>query len=720
MQVDIDMPGTRCQLTWWVRLPALAAALAAVALLASGAQAAGVVSIDAGTSVALAVAVRVASRQITTKSNATVHTDDPTASIHLVLSIDPSLGPESFAIADAPAGQMGAAVVGGDSRGVYYGLGRLLRNSTFGASFTPGSWRGRSAPALPNGFRAMYLATHLENFYQAAPLAKVQEYVEDLALWGANTMALVMPWEEFSSFDDPAMVRQINMTTTLFKAAKQTGLGVGLVAAANQGFSSRPERIKACYPLPGNHFGEFNAHMPQVSTVKEGGVAYLLTNFRELFQQYKTNEVDLDFFISWPYDEGGSACTGADGYSEWPWGARGFPNITHQLSVLGKQLFPNMRTVVSTWGFDRPAAVGEFAGLDQYIRSHPGAFDFTMADSNTEFPSWPIEAHHGPGDLPLLNFPEISMWGRTPWGGFGANPLPERFQQLWRPIEKLVSGGMPYSEGIFEDLNQAICFQHYWNASTTANQTVAEYIGFEFSGRPEVITTVSEAITLLEANYPISAHPPCFLPSCGGDSEGSDRCTRALDLLSRAAQSLSQEARTSWRWRILMDRAVIDAGLDATHGQVTGQAVTDALADLVQIYYAQQAYPAVKPPTPVNASVHNCSALPTTVKTCPLDTHRGAFIPWVREPNASNVWGTTSQGTPATPVLGPASSELECREKCAANPNCTQYVWSSHHGELCFGRCDAFWDPHPTDPSYGIVSGRRVAVNASEKRASSP
>ena len=518
VQVDIDMPGTRCQLTWWVRLPALAAALAAVALLASGAQAAGVVSIDAGTSVALAVAVRVASRQITTKSNATVHTDAPTASIHLVLSIDPSLGPESFAIADAPAGQTGAAVVGGDSRGVYYGLGRLLRNSTFGASFTPGSWRGRSAPALPNGFRAMYLATHLENFYQAAPLAKVQEYVEDLALWGANTMALVMPWEEFSSFDDPAMVRQINMTTTLFKAAKQTGLGVGLVAAANQGFSSRPERIKACYPLPGNHFGEFNAHMPQVSTVKEGGVAYLLANFRELFQQYKTNEVDLDFFISWPYDEGGSACTGADGYSEWPWGARGFPNITHQLSVLGKQLFPNMRTVVSTWGFDRPAAVGEFAGLDQYIRSHPGAFDFTMADSNTEFPSWPIEAHHGPGDLPLLNFPEISMWGRTPWGGFGANPLPERFQQLWRPIEKLVSGGMPYSEGIFEDLNQAICFQHYWNASTTANQTVAEYIGFEFSGRPEVITTVSEAITLLEANYPISAHPPCFLPSCGGDS----------------------------------------------------------------------------------------------------------------------------------------------------------------------------------------------------------
>jgi hypothetical protein len=387
-----------------------------------------------------------------------------------------------------------------------------------------------------------------------------------------------------------------------------------------------------------DHFGEFNSGDPQVSTVKDGGVAYLLKNYAQLFQNYKAEKVSLDFFISWPYDEGGSACTGPDGRSEWPWGAVGFPNITHQLAALGKETFPNMRTIVSTWGFDRPSDAGEFAGLDQYIRANPGAFDFTMADSNTAFPPWPLQHGHGPGGLPLLNFPEISMWGRTPWGGFGANPLPSRFQSLWAPISRLVSGGMPYSEGIFEDLNQAICFRHYWDGSETAESTVTEYIQSEFSRDPKVVAAVSEAIGLLESDYPLIGRgsKSCFRPECGektadhNSSNSSNRCTRALELLQAADGSLTPQVRSGWRWRILLDRAVIDAGLDATHGQVSGSVLTEAFADLVEIYYAQHAYAAVKPPSPVNASEHNCSAPPKTWSSCPLDSARGPLVPWVR------------------------------------------------------------------------------------------
>ena len=102
----------------------------------------------------------------------------------------------------------------------------------------------------------MYLATHDGNFYQAAPPEHVREYIEDLScLWGANTVALVMPWEEFAGFGDRAMVRQISMMSSLYKYAQETGLGVGLVAAPNQGFKTRPNNIKACFPLPGNHLG---------------------------------------------------------------------------------------------------------------------------------------------------------------------------------------------------------------------------------------------------------------------------------------------------------------------------------------------------------------------------------------------------------------------------------------------------------------------------------
>ena len=114
------------------------------------------------------------------------------------------------------------------------------------------------------------------------------------------------------------------------------------------------------------------------------------------------------------------------------------------------------------WGFDLNSAqettdFGEFDGMDRYIRANPGLFDFTMSDSGLSFPTWPLKKGHGPGGLPLLNFPEISMHFREPWGGMGSSPMPGRFQKLWDPVSKIVSGGMPYSEGVFNDINQAIC-----------------------------------------------------------------------------------------------------------------------------------------------------------------------------------------------------------------------------------------------------------------------
>ena len=48
--------------------------------------------------------------------------------------------------------------------------------------------------------------------------------------------------------------------------------------------------------------------------------------------------------------------------------------------------------------------------------------------------------------------------------------------------------------------------------------------------------------------------------------------------------------------------------------------------------------------------------------------------PWVRKGNVSNVWGATPSGSPATPVLGVSKTELDCREKCETDLNCTQYV----------------------------------------------
>ena len=74
--------------------------------------------------------------------------------------------------------------------------------------------------------------------------------------------------------------------------------------------------------------------------------------------------------------------------------------------------FPGIKSVLSTWCYDTPPA-GEWAGLARFLETENGWLDYILADSHTDFPRYPLE-HGVPGGLPLLNFPEISMWGRSP------------------------------------------------------------------------------------------------------------------------------------------------------------------------------------------------------------------------------------------------------------------------------------------------------------------
>ena len=87
--------------------------------------------------------------------------------------------------------------------------------------------------------------------------------------------------------------------------------------------------------------------------------------------------------------------------------------------------------------------------------------DYILADNFEEYPRYPLDKGV-PGGFPLLNFPDISMYGQNPWGGYGANPHPSRLQARWDETKTKLSGGFPYSEGIYEDLNKVICAELYW------------------------------------------------------------------------------------------------------------------------------------------------------------------------------------------------------------------------------------------------------------------
>lgn len=107
----------------------------------------------------------IVARQIQQRCNATVQ--QPPAgqaarasivdgTVVLQLRINASLGEEAFSVSNLEAfGPAAGSVVitGGDTRGLLFGAGKLLRSSRFdgprSAPFVPGSWRGTAAPHLP-------------------------------------------------------------------------------------------------------------------------------------------------------------------------------------------------------------------------------------------------------------------------------------------------------------------------------------------------------------------------------------------------------------------------------------------------------------------------------------------------------------------------------------------------------------------------------------------
>lgn len=476
----------------------------------------------------------------------------------IILTVDQHLPLEAFRI-----DKKGSAVriAGGSPRGLLYGIGKFLRTSTYQSTFQPSPWRGISEPQ--GSMRGMYFASHFHNWYHQASEAEMARYMEDLALWGVNAIMVIFPMINLQGWDDPEAEPAMAMVRKSARTARELGLQF-VTGLNNCMFIGAPQDIRATrLPDPTKRRG--NSGHP-ICPSNPQGHEYLMTNTRLLYE--KLQEVGLDAVCYWPYDEGGCACEKCA-----PWGSNAYVKLNRDLTVLGREYFPNLQTIVSTWMFDTPPE-GEWQGLTDALKKENDWADYILADSHEDFPRYPLDVGV-PGGLPLLNFPEISMWGNWPWGGMGAHPLPARFQRLWDQVKQAVSGGFPYSEGIYEDMNKAVVVQFYWNRDQSARTTLAEYINYEFS--PDVTNDVLTLIDLLETAASRAARKE---PANTVDAQ------RALDLAEQVHAQLPEWARKNWRWEILHLRAIIDRERFGGGGLESPTAET-AMLRLVEIYHSQ-------------------------------------------------------------------------------------------------------------------------------------
>ncbi|MHB9032169.1 MAG: hypothetical protein ACYC6L_03870, partial [Anaerolineae bacterium] len=400
----------------------------------------------------------------------------------------------------------------------------------------------------------------------------------ELALWGTNVVVVWFDQHHFNGLADPAAQAMVARLKAILNAARAIGLQTALGMLANEGYADSPVDLRADWTA--GHDGYRQApqghYHVELCPSKPGAEELILRQFEEKLVAF--GDTGIDYIWLWPYDQGGCTCGDCA-----PWGANGFLRLAEPEARLYKRFFPNGKVVLSTWYFDH-FTDREWEGLDRAFTEKPDWCDYLLTDDYGDaFPPYPLE-HGVPGHLPVVSFPEISMYECAPWGGWGANPLFLHLQNLWKPLGHKLSGGFPYSEGIYEDLNKAACAQYFWDPDQPTALTVRQYLAYEFGAH--LVTPLYQAVVILEHNLKrrLVQQDGAWRTQMASTSGAAD----AWETVRNLDRMLPEERRHCWRWRVIYLRALLDAEL-ALSGGLHTPACEEAFQELTRLYHGENA-----------------------------------------------------------------------------------------------------------------------------------
>lgn len=503
--------------------------------------------------------------------------------LHLQLHLNPShprIACEGFklnVLGTPGANQSTIELCARDARGLLGGFGHLLHaTSQPGEHLQFASMPVCRAPGKP--IRGIYFATHFFNYYQTAPLAEIKRYLEELALWGMNTLFMWYDMHHFAGFSDPRAEQLRQRLDLLLTTARQLGLDTGLMLIGNEAYANSPVHLRADGSASRGGFYDCG-----ICPSSSAGLDYLQRTFSEFFDWLQPYHPTWLCF--WPYDQGSCNCVHCR-----PWGSRGFLNCVRHLRQLAGRKLPSCKTMLSTWFLDptewsqlKPQLTESDLRPDALLMQHFTRLDITSTLANA--------AEMG---LPVVGFPEISMRAMFPWGGFGANPQPRHFHSHWQRHQTHFTGGLPYSEGRYEDVNKTLWLQQYVNPQGTLDNMLAHYLADLLNLPPEhtLVNSALQVLHILEANHHYRYWPGMlqgvkltmdWFPSRDAPRQADEGAEQALLTMQQIDVHLPAYVRCRWRWRLLMIRTLLDAELK-THITPT-HACLDAFAELDRLYH---------------------------------------------------------------------------------------------------------------------------------------
>ena len=495
-------------------------------------------------------------------------------------------------------------IYAGGKTGIMAGLGRYLNECRFDGnkSFVPADGIYGLTPKKP--VRGIYFASHFYNFYHAAPIGSIYEILEDLALRGCNAIMAWYDMHHYSGISDPESLKMIDRLKKIYRYAKSLGMMLVAGSLANEAFDGTPDDLKAGWlPVNGYKRQLLGHYHVEICPSAKGGMEEILRQRREMLTAFA--DIPFDYFSLWPYDQGGCTCESCK-----PWGANGFLRIAPKINELLGEIMPNTKMLCSCWYFEN-FIDGEWEEF--YGRMKDPQFDFFAymfgyffgAESVPEF----IKCGNMPGKKQMLSFSEISMCGAVPWGGFGANPLPKYLEEQEINNGWFYQGGLPYSEGIYEDINKALTLGFATGQYTSSKDILKDYVRFEFcTAEPDEIVSLLYDMeeTLFRHRYDeegvIQDYPLRKMPEGSRFRFVFDKPEKIGDIYQRALKidgNLPPNVRTYWKWRIIFLRAAIDYELFCNNGE-SGAQCEMYYNELIEIYYAKEAFYCVAPPTKNN------------------------------------------------------------------------------------------------------------------------
>ncbi len=519
----------------------------------------------------------------------------------ITLRSDPRIHEDEYQI---DAKRENAILTAGGISGIFAAMGDYLRHCSFDGQGNCLPFEGHFSQKPSNPIHGIYFASHFRNFYEMAPIEQIYELIEDLALRGCNALMLWYDMHQFDEINTPDSLRLIARMKQCMNHATLVGMKTVFETLANEAFRTSPMNLRAEWSIQNGYTQRPTGHYHvELCPNKDGGLDEILRQRRTVMNAF--SDTKIDYISIWPYDQGGCTCDKCA-----PWGTRGFLKAVHALVSLYKDIRPDACCLCATWYFDR-FTEGEWdgfaealhiAGVDEKI-----AYFFGYFSNREKVPNFVREGRM-PGNRGMLAFPEISMWGAEPWGGYGANPLPMRLEQNFRKNGSLYCGAIPYSEGIFEDINKSLTLAFYSGKTDSAEEVIREYGRYEFCLDEELVNDFWEMISAMEETLPRTITDKNGTPIDLKDTkkyayedlrciiQNTERIEEIEHLAEKIHSSLPRAIQSGWRWQVLYLRAKMDAEL-LTHRMHFSENLETYAEALKKLYFADHAYYVVTPLT---------------------------------------------------------------------------------------------------------------------------